>query len=121
MEHFLLDTNIVIGHLADQYILPNTGNRFSVSTMTVFELLQLAGLSRTEEDKIKIFLAACNQLTITSTIAERAASLARTHYRIGAMDLLIAATALEHHLALITKNLKDFRRLPGLTVRDAIE
>ena len=30
------------------------------------------------------------------------------------MDLLIAATALEHHLALLTNNRRDFTLVPGL-------
>ena len=36
---------------------------------------------------------------------------------IGAHDLLIAATALAHGYAVLTQNLRDFRRVPGLDVR----
>ena len=36
---------------------------------------------------------------------------------IGAHNLLIAATALAHGYAVLTKNLRDFRRVPGLDVR----
>ena len=34
--------------------------------------------------------------------------------RIGTLDLRIAATALVHDLTLITRNHKDFARVPGL-------
>lgn len=36
---------------------------------------------------------------------------------IGAHDLLIAATALTYGYAVLTENLRDFRRVPGLVVR----
>jgi len=34
--------------------------------------------------------------------------------QIGDLDLLIAATALTHDLTLLTRNLRDFRHVPGL-------
>lgn len=37
--------------------------------------------------------------------------------RIGAHDLLIAATALTHGYAVLTANLREFQRVPGLVVR----
>lgn len=37
--------------------------------------------------------------------------------RIGAHDLIIAATALAHDRALLTHNVREFQRVPGLTVR----
>ena len=38
--------------------------------------------------------------------------------RIGSSDLKIAATALVHHATLLSRNLRDFDRVPGLTVED---
>ena len=37
---------------------------------------------------------------------------------VGAHDLLIAATAVQHGLAVLTANLKEFARIPGLRVLD---
>jgi predicted nucleic acid-binding protein len=37
-------------------------------------------------------------------------------HQIGDMDLLIAATALEHNLTLLTRNLRDFQHIPGLKI-----
>jgi tRNA(fMet)-specific endonuclease VapC len=53
---------------------------------------------------------------------ERAAveyqQLRRSRIRIGAMDLKIAAIVLAHDATLLTMNLSDFRKVPGLKVAD---
>jgi tRNA(fMet)-specific endonuclease VapC len=42
----------------------------------------------------------------------------RHRIRIGTMDLKIAAIAMSHSATLLTRNLKDFSRVPGLWVED---
>ena len=42
----------------------------------------------------------------------------RSHVRIGAMDLRIAATALSHSLTVLTRNTVDFAKVPNLPVED---
>lgn len=37
---------------------------------------------------------------------------------IGPHDLLIAATALRHHAELVTRNIREFARVPGLRCQD---
>jgi len=53
---------------------------------------------------------------------ERAAAeferLQRLRIRIGAMDLKIAAIALANNATLLSRNLKDFSKVPGLKVED---
>lgn len=44
------------------------------------------------------------------------AQLRREGALIGANDLLIAATALANELVLVTRNVREFRRVPGLSV-----
>jgi predicted nucleic acid-binding protein len=34
--------------------------------------------------------------------------------QIGDLDILIAATCLEHNLTLLTRNLKDFQKIPSI-------
>lgn len=45
-------------------------------------------------------------------------ALERSGQPIGPLDLLIAATTLEHGAILVTHNLKEFGRVPGLRVED---
>lgn len=53
---------------------------------------------------------------------QRAASeferLLRLRLRVGTMDLRIASVAFAHHALLLSKNLTDFRKVPGLLVED---
>lgn len=44
--------------------------------------------------------------------------LLKSRVRIGTMDLRIAAIALVHKATLISRNLADFRKVPGLHVED---
>jgi tRNA(fMet)-specific endonuclease VapC len=50
--------------------------------------------------------------------AERYRELARSRLRVGTMDLKIAAIALANDATVISRNLSDFRRVPGLRVED---
>ena len=43
--------------------------------------------------------------------------LEKSGFRIGAHDLLIAATALTHGRAILTVNVREFERVPGLEIR----
>jgi predicted nucleic acid-binding protein len=45
------------------------------------------------------------------------AELASSGAMIGAHDLVIAATAIAHGYAVLTENVRDFERVPGLVVR----
>src|SRR4051794_21480435 len=110
MAKALLDTNIIILHLTSQLVIPFPKEGFAVSTLTVFELLQLPGLSLQEEQALQAVISICDPLPVTLSIAERAARIGRTRRR-GPIDLLIAATALEHDLPLMTRNIIDFRRI----------
>ena len=51
---------------------------------------------------------------LTRAARDRCDQLARLKLRVGRMDLLIAATALEIGATVVTNNVADFRRVPGL-------
>lgn len=53
--------------------------------------------------------------------AARLVQLRRSRVRLGAMDLKIAAIGLAQEAVLLSRNLADFRRVPGLRVEDWAE
>lgn len=57
-------------------------------------------------------------LDFDAAAAAQFQQLSRLRLRIGTMDLKIAAIALAHDATLISRNLDDFRKVPGLRVED---
>jgi len=45
--------------------------------------------------------------------------LRRTGKIIGDFDILIASTAIQHHLTLLTRNIRDYQRIPDLKLYQA--
>jgi len=68
------------------------------------------------------FLATVEVLAFDAVVSRRAAELRRELERrgegIGPMDTLIAATAIAHNATLVTRNLREFKRVPGLQLAD---
>lgn len=119
----LVDSDVLIWHLRG---LPQATRRLdllprlTISAVTYFEILQ--GMrNRAELIAVQKSLTLRNteQLLITSAITLRAKSilerLALSH-GLGMGDALIAATALEHGLPLLTANVKHFSAIDGLTL-----
>jgi tRNA(fMet)-specific endonuclease VapC len=95
---------------------------FTFSILTRFEILR--GLkARSATAQLALFDRFCRAshvLLLTDAIVVRAAEVYADLHRRGALigdaDILIAASALEHGLTVITNNEDHFRRIPGLTV-----
>jgi tRNA(fMet)-specific endonuclease VapC len=49
---------------------------------------------------------------------QRHATLIRSRLNVGSFDLKIAAIALEYQATVVTRNVRDFGRVPGLTIVD---
>lgn len=123
MISLVVDTSILIGILNEttprQYL--DEVDRLYVSSITVMELFALSGTSLSEDIKIEMLLNPTDVEDVTGKIARRAGKLARTRTKkVSRADLIIAATALELNLPLITKNTKDFRGIPGLKVQSTL-
>jgi len=115
MTRVILDSNILIGVLngAIDWSIPSSFDQQFVSTVSVMELFAFSGMSHQEEETIKRLLGTVIIIPVSFSIAEHAGRLLRTR-KIGKADLLIAATALELGLPLMTRNVKDFKKIPGL-------
>ena len=57
-------------------------------------------------------------LPFTEAAIHRAAQLRMLRLNVRKMDLAIAAITLEHGGVLVTRNTRDFRRVPGLSLED---
>jgi len=64
------------------------------------------------------FLAKFNILPFSESAMARFESLAALKLNVRKMDLRIAAIALEHGAVAVTRNARDFQRVPGLIVQD---
>ncbi len=67
----------------------------------------------TEERRVRRLLGPFVQVPVDTDIAERAGRL-RRESGLRLADALIAATALEHRLTLVTRNVADFAGVRGL-------
>jgi predicted nucleic acid-binding protein len=80
------------------------------STMNVAEVY--GGMRRGEEKKTAKLIDSMTLLPVTLEIARRAGELkaewSRKGRTLGLADMIVAATALEHGLTLVTQNRKDF-------------
>ncbi|MEY4506899.1 MAG: hypothetical protein RL297_1477 [Pseudomonadota bacterium] len=117
----LIDTDVLVwmtrGHAGAvqrlAQLLP-----WQLSAVTYIELAQGC---RTKAELVQIkkglAMSKAHILPVTSSITERAMALIDSHaltHGLQLGDALIAATALEHGLALLTGNKKHFAKLPGL-------
>lgn len=108
----LLDTDIFIDHLRGARELKVGKNRIHYSVITRAELV--AGTSAT--DMVSLLLSPFFEVSVDRRVAETGGRL-RREFSVRLPDCLIAATAIEHQLALVTRNRKDFEKIRGLRLR----
>ncbi|MEI6279408.1 MAG: type II toxin-antitoxin system VapC family toxin [Verrucomicrobiae bacterium] len=112
----LLDTNIVI-HACQpggEWLSEWTDDpAAAIASVTRIEALGFPGISREEEEAIRGFLSDSICHALDDAVIERAIRL-RQIRKMGAMDAIIAATALEYDLTLVTRNADDFKHVENL-------
>jgi tRNA(fMet)-specific endonuclease VapC len=132
---YLLDSDWLIDRLADrpqavQLVRQLAPAGIAVSVISYMEAYQ--GIDRdpdpvAAEARLQRFVEPVRLLPIIPAIARRCALLRRTLRGQGrrvnsrALDLLIAATAIEHNLTLVTRNTDDYHDVPGLTLHGSIQ
>ena len=103
----------------------------SITVITVEEEIagwySLLRQARRPEEQARVYerlaeaipmLARWRILTMTHSAISRDESLKRMNLNVRKMDLRIAAVVLEHGGILVTRNVRDFQRVPGLRVED---
>jgi predicted nucleic acid-binding protein len=108
----LVDTDLFIDHLRGAVPLSPGRNRIHYSVITRAELF--AGTSAS--DAVARLLLPFRELAVERAIAERGGRISR-EAGIPIPDALIAATALEHRLAVATRNTRHFEAVRGLRLR----
>lgn len=114
MKRLLLDTDILINWLRgekwEKALLLTPGIDFHTSTVSKKELFQYKTISRREKRKINYLLNCFREIHVTPAIAQKASDLLNRHKHQGLKpaDALIAATAWDWDLILISKNVKHF-------------
>jgi tRNA(fMet)-specific endonuclease VapC len=125
---YLIDTNIIIPYLADDaatiaLMRQLAIDGLAVSVISYLEAYQGVIESPTPEsarEKFEAFFGGIPILLVTPTVARECAILRSMLKRQGrsvrprALDLIIAATAIEHGLELVTRNIDDYKDITGL-------
>lgn len=129
MAFRVLDTNIVSylmkGHpLAEQYRPHLDGHTLAISFVTVAELYEGAFRARWGKRKWAVLEAAIRRYVVVPSSRELCLGWGRLRYErrnqpIASNDAWIAATALVHHVPLVTHDRSDFAGIEGLTVISA--
>jgi tRNA(fMet)-specific endonuclease VapC len=127
---FLLDTNTVIyffkgkGRLRER-LSATRPSEVAMSAVSLFEIE--VGVAKSAQPakprmQLETFLAVVSVLPfdrdVARTAAEVRADLERRGISIGALDNLIAGTALAHHATLVTHNTREFSRVRDLSIVD---
>jgi len=126
----MVDTNVFISFEKSGDSIDLSGwessEKIYISVVTVSELLMGVHRANTEQRRqrrsafVEAVIAGVSVLDFTAAAArvhaELYAELARKGQMIGAHDLIIAATARHKDLSLLTDNVHEFSRVPGLRV-----
>ena len=112
MADLLVDTDIFVDHLRGARRMRPGDHVIWVSVVTRAELFAGRG---SDEARVTQVLAPFRELTVTREIAERAGRL-RRELGVSMADALIAATALEHGLGLVTRNQRDVGHVTSLVL-----
>jgi tRNA(fMet)-specific endonuclease VapC len=131
---YLLDTNAVIALLRDEPAIfrkrlrraVSRGAAIAVSSVVLYELwygVARSARRRENAERLRVFLSGGIEVSAfdeedAKTAGELRATLEGAGTPIGPYDLLIAAQALRTGATLVTANLAEFTRVPGLQWQD---
>ena len=126
----LIDTDLLIdlerGEASVESVLGEQAGTISVITVSelLHGVLRAEGAARTRRRAfVEHVLAGVEAIPITQRVARVHADiwcgLSTRGEQVGAHDLWIAATAVAHGLAIATRNISHFERIPGLRILSA--
>ena len=119
---YTLDTNAIIYYLDEDPTVvplldPLLGQDIAifVSVVTELELLSHPGLTEEDMAEMQQLLTSVVIFPLESRLAQLAAAL-RRQYHLKTPDSVVAATALLTRTTLVTRNVRDFQGIDGLSL-----
>lgn len=118
----VIDSNILIYHLAEdpgvtvaltEWMLGS--EHLFISAITRVEVLAAPVMAPEDELKIRRLLDRFLLISVDTRIADVAAQIRHT-YRLALGDSIIAATAILTDAILVTRNTRDFKKVPSLSL-----
>jgi predicted nucleic acid-binding protein len=110
----LLDTNILIYYFngslpidAKSFVTKIMKQNFNVSIISKMEFLGFNQFTLNEKKDAKDFLSFANVIHLSDSIIDEVIKL-KQERKLKLPDAIIAATAIQHNMKLITRNTKDF-------------
>ncbi len=117
-KRFLIDSNTLIEYIgrtlpenAHSFVTRIIDEEFNISFINKIEVLGHPSADK----EITAFINLANIYDVTDNIVDKTIEI-RKEYRTKLPDALIAATVLVYDLTLISRNLSDFNKIPGLQV-----
>ena len=118
-KEYLIDTNVVIDYLdnklpanAMQFMHKVVDNNPKLSVITKIELLRFNSPERVYKT-LTDFIGESTVLELNDMVVNTTITICKAN-RIKLPDAIIAATAFEHKLELLTRNILDFNKISGL-------
>lgn len=124
MSQILVDTDILIDisngdETAKRRLVEESQtSELAVSVVTVMELI-VGCRNKAELTALNQFLRQFQLVKVTGDVSDRASQLLQTYvlsHGLRIADALIAATAIENKIALLSKNQRDFRFISDLNL-----
>jgi predicted nucleic acid-binding protein len=119
----LVDTDVLIWHLRGYQQAAQRLDRLPALTLSAVSYLELIQGMRNKAELTAVqrmlALRKADVLPLTAAITQRAVSLMETlalSHGLRIADALIAATAIEHRLTLLSGNVKHFSSVEGLQI-----
>lgn len=103
VDRFVLDTNVILYFLGGRLADPFPAGTYAVSVISELELLAYPGLTSSEEQRIRDFLADVPVADLTQSVKHHAVNL-RKQFGLKLPDAIVAATALALDATLLTND-----------------
>ena len=119
----LVDSNIIIYSALEEYAyLRDIFKKEDVfiSEISLLEVLGYNSITIEQENYFNALFSIVNKIQITSEIITEAIKL-RKKYSLSVGDSIIAASAIEMNLVLLTNNVSDFKRIESIQIKNPLK